>query len=1042
MHNFVVYKSSAGSGKTFTLVKEYLRLSLHDGSRLYSNYKKILAITFTNKAAAEMKQRVIDALGQIALKETMPVVGEILCRELNISTEELKKRAGIVLSNILHHYSDFSIGTIDSFTHKIVKTFAHDLKLPVNFNVELDTQGFYEKVISTLFSQVGEDEYVSRLLREYALTRAEENTGWDPEQHIQEFSKLLLKENSGDYIDRLRKFSATELEEFRKQFLDFMKEYKATLRQKAGEAISLIKKQNLTDDDFIYKKTGPQSFFLKCMNSTPAPGDISSRFLSAISGGKWSGNSSAAAEAAISAITPQLNTIGKELAEYISTGHQYYSLCETLARQMYPLMLLKKIEEISAEQKQEERLVFISEFNQKIFSLINNEPTPFIYERLGERYNHYLVDEFQDTSSLQWQNILPLIDNSLSNGWFNLIVGDGKQSIYRWRNANVRQFAALPEIENPSLNPHIAERALSLKRNFGAQLLKTNFRSLKTIIDFNNALFGSLSGKLLSGDHSTIYGEQEQEARNQETGYITVHLERRDREELDECNFSQVKDHIEKALESGFSYKDICILCRYNFQGNLIAGYLVSKKIPIVSSDSLLLKNSAEVNAILCYLAWLLNRSDMISAAAVMGYLFQSEQISETEFHGSMKQLAAGKNLFSVLQSVNIDLEEDRLSLNNLLDTCIRIINALNLNRRGYHYTRFFLDEVNEFLVLKNSDINGFLEWWQSRSQRASLIIPDSTDAVKIMTIHASKGLEFPVVIVPFCNWGIYRAGDSWVEVHHEKVKLPVSVVHLSKRAADSGFDKELDTEQQEQVLDNLNLLYVAFTRAVERLHVIATVSEGNKLASVSQWLEAFMTERHTVNETGFYSVGQPGRKLAEPSHPALQAYKLQPLGFDTARDTIRIKSSWLLNSDVENAKQQGLVLHLVLSKIKSAGDIDAAFNAAILEGALTGESVTELRPRLEALITHPLLENYFKSGAHVRIESELAIPGGEILRPDRIIFQEEETVLIDYKTGRENNEKYAKQLHRYSQALHSMGHKKIKKLLVYTDNLKVIEVN
>ena len=488
IENFVVYKSSAGSGKTFTLVKEYLRLALADPKKLNTNYKRILAVTFTNKAAAEMKQRILDALNQIANKNELPFVGELLCKELNIKTGELKQRANTVLSQILHHYSDFSIGTIDSFTHKIVKTFAHDLKLPVNFNLEMDVEGFYDKVISTLFNQIGEDEYVSKLLKEFVLTKAEENASWDPERAIKEFARLLQKENSDNYLQQLKNFTTQELEEVRKELFAYISYYNAHLKSEGQKAIDLILKNGLTDNDFNYKSSGPQNFFKKCADQSVELEDtIKARLTEAIEKNKWAskdGNKSKVEEISI-----QLTNKANNLIDFIKENHEYYSLCKLLSSQIYPLLLLKKIEEISNDKKQEERLVFISEFNKNIFDLINNEPTPFIYERLGEKYQHYLLDEFQDTSTLQWHNILPLIDNSLSSGWFNLIVGDGKQSIYRWRNANVKQFVDLPEIENTTNNFLIDERSDNLKRNFKENLLNTNFRSLKTVIDFNNDLF-------------------------------------------------------------------------------------------------------------------------------------------------------------------------------------------------------------------------------------------------------------------------------------------------------------------------------------------------------------------------------------------------------------------------------------------------------------------------------------------------------------------------------------------------------------------------
>jgi ATP-dependent exoDNAse (exonuclease V) beta subunit len=1042
--NFIVYKSSAGSGKTFTLVKEYLRLALHDEKKLASNFRRILAVTFTNKAAAEMKSRVIDALAQISKPEKETIIGGLLCKELNLDIKELRKRANFVLGQILHHYSDLSIGTIDSFTHKIVKTFAHDLKLPVNFNIELDTNGFYEKVIALLFNKIGEDEYVSKLLKEYALSKAQDNNAWDPEGHIHEFSKLLQKENSGDYIDRLKKFDAHQLEEFRTQFVDFIRHYRDTLRSEAKKGLDLIKSEGLQDNDFIFKGSGPQKFFNKCYDLKVTLADASgSRIMEAIEKNKWCGKDSPESERLIKKICPQLNKIAWDLIHFIRENYAYYSLCELLSRQMYPLMLLKKIEEISEEQKLEEHLVFISEFNQKIFDIINNEPTPFIYERLGDRYQHYLLDEFQDTSSLQWQNILPLLDNSLSNGWFNLIVGDGKQSIYRWRNANVKQFASLPEVENPSENAIVTERAYALQRNFKEELLNKNFRSAKNIISFNNSFFDPLSHQLLTERHAAIYRDHAQSAENVANGYITIETGKAERDSFDEITCGLIKEHILQALASGFQNKDICILCRKNYHGNVVANYLITHGIQVVSSDSLLLRNNLEINTIICYLKYLVNKEDVISATAVVNYLQQSGQIAKEHFHSYISELSKGVSLFQILKKCGVSIDENELSLNNLFDNSIEVIRSLQLNRHGYHYVRFFLDEVNEYLVLKNSNIASFFDWWDVRSNKASMIIPENTNAVRIMTIHASKGLEFPVVIVPYCNWSIYQAGDAWVNVQNEKVKLPVSVINLSKKVSDSGFEKELESEQQEQLLDNLNLLYVAFTRAVERLHIISKAASTNKLPSVADWLDAFLQKNHKPSSPDFYEIGRPELNLGKTSNSGLPDYLLEPLTFSTPKEIVKIKASYRLNTDeAEKAKHQGLLMHWLLSKIKTFEDIDAAIESAVLAGELRESEVPGTRTKLAELCELPALKAYFSKGLAVRLEAELATTNGEILRPDRIIFGKEETILIDYKTGRENNKVYALQLMKYESALQTMGYPDIKKFLVYIDELKVVPVN
>lgn len=1044
MGNFVVYKSGAGSGKTFTLVKEYLRLALYDETKLSSNYRRILAITFTNKAAAEMKTRVISTLDQIANRNELPGIGKLLCTELKVSEPELKKRSALVLSDILHHYSDLSIGTIDSFTHKIVKTFAHDLHLPVNFNVELDTETFYNKVIATIFSKIGEDAYISNLLREYALHMATDNASWDPEKQIQDFTRLLLKENASPYIDRLRSLSVDEMETIRLQILDFIKHYRNTLTTVSKKAINLIEKNGLTDEDFHYKKSGPQNFFRKCLSLDIDLEDTKSKRLTeAITEGKWTGKDGNAK--AIEKIIPELNTIASELIDFISEQYTYYSLCTTLDRQMYPLMLLKKIEEISQEQKQEERLVFISEFNHKISDIINNEPTPFIYERLGDRYRHYLLDEFQDTSTLQWHNILPLIDNSLASGWYNLLVGDGKQSIYRWRNANVQQFAQLPEIQNETThNLLLQERADSLRRNYEAKRLDRNYRSAKRVVEFNNDFFKFCSESLLDETTQTIYHQQVQISENKnDEGYVSIDLGKVDADLLDEVVCQQIKTRINDAIESGFSFRDIAILCRKNTHGNLIADYLVKQKIPVVSSDSLLLKNNLEVNTILSYLRYLIDRNDHISAASVVQYMRHSGALNEAIAHKALREITKGVSLFKILKENQIPINEETISLNNLFDHCLQIITVLNMTESAYPYIRFFLDEVNEFLVLKNSNLSAFFDWWENKSRNASMVIPETTDAVRIMTIHASKGLEFPVAIIPYCNWQFYRADNSWVNIENPQLKLPVSVVNLSKKAADSGFDKELQKEEQEQKLDNLNLLYVAFTRAVERLHILSTASEHQKSNTVFDWIETY-SKKHLKTSNGIaFEIGEPGKKTKTHSSPTLQPYFLEPLRFAGPNKNIHIKASYKLNNqEAEQAKEQGLLLHFLLSKLKTKHDLENTIDEAVLQGLISSEQKPVLLNTLQKLISHPELKSYFDPGVNAKLEAELITGSGELLRPDRIVFTPETTVIIDYKTGKENTERYTAQLNKYENALRSMGQQHIKKILVYIDFMKVISLN
>jgi ATP-dependent exoDNAse (exonuclease V) beta subunit len=1019
-------------------------LALIDERRLSYGFRRILAITFTNKAAAEMKSRVVETLDEISKNEQEALVGQLLAKELNIPYQEVKRRAELVLRQILHHYSDLSIGTIDSFTHKIVKTFAQDMQLPVNFNIEMDTEGFYEKVISSLFASVGEDDYVSHLLKDYALSKARDNASWDPEMQIKDFAKLLQKENSGQYIDQLKQFDAVQLEEFRQEFLSYIRYYESELKKESKLALDLIAKHQIQDDDFTGKSRGPHNFFKKCYELRVTLDDAEGKtLLATLASGNWQGKGSGSGNSALQSISSDLSKIAQKLIDFITQNFRYLNLCQVLSKQMYPLMLLKKIEEITEQQKQEERLVFVSEFNRRIFDIIQNEPTPFIYERLGERYQHYLLDEFQDTSSLQWQNLLPLLDSSLANGWFNLVVGDGKQSIYRWRNANVQQFAELPAVQNSEGNAVLKERADALERNFFEDYLEKNYRSAAEIIQFNNQFFTALSQEQLTARHSKIYYRHEQGTISKEQGYLSIHTGSVSRDELDQKTQALVHQHIISARQDGYALKDMCVLARTNFHGNTIADYLMAAGIPVVSSDSLLLLKNLEVNTLIAALQYLADPEDQLSAAAVLNYLHQSQQISQSDLHTALRKIAKHERLGKVLDIFQIHLQEDELSLSNLFDNCVMIISALKLHIHGYQYLRFFLDEVAEFLVLNYSSLPDFFDWWERRKNKASMVIPENTDAVKIMTIHSSKGLEFPIVIIPFCNWGIYRIQDDWVEVHHQRTALPVSVVNLSSKAQDSGFEKEVTAEQEEQCLDNLNLLYVAFTRAASRLHIISIKSSGQKKDTVSDWIEDYAEKNIKSIGEGIYESGQKTQKIEGKQKKQFASFELRPLQFEAGGNQVKIKSSYLLNSeDAEIARRQGILMHWILSAVSVPEDVATAVEAGIAKGEIALEEKDELIKKISAIVNLPELKQAFAPGNTLQIEREIVRPEGDVLRPDRFIEFADSCLLIDYKTGKENYPAHSRQLQNYQLALESMGYQNVRKLLVYIDEAQVVEVN
>lgn len=1042
--NFVVYKSSAGSGKTFTLVKEYLKLALANEQSIQFNYKRILALTFTNKAAAEMRIRIVNALIQICDPNQHPTLEDTLIKELKIDSVIIKERARKLLNYLLHHYSDFAVSTIDSFSHKIVKTFAHDLKLPVNFNLETDTKEFYNKVVSQLISEIGSDKEITFLLKEFALNNLDENLSWDPEKSMQEFAKILQQEGSIEHIQHLSSLNEDELEKMKVTLQSKIKAFKNHIVSEGQKALDLINQHHLKDADFTYKSIGPQNYFRKCAEFKIDPEVKNTYLLKAIENNKWAANdASAVAKSKIESITPQLNQIAGDLLSYYSSNFGKFKLYQLLNKRIYPILLLKKIQSITNEIKDEEQLVFIEEFNSKIFEFIKNEPVSFIYERLGDRYKHFLIDEFQDTSTLQWQNILPLIENSLADGNFNLLVGDGKQSIYRWRNANVRQFAILPHLENSANSPIIQQQEMALIRNYDERVLKTNYRSFSTIIEFNNALFDHLSQNYLTEPLYSIYNGQKQDVINKAIGKVTIVNEPKEKDELNEFVFNKTLTYINDALNNGFEYKDICIISSSNKNGSMIANFLNEHQIPVISNESLLLCNNAEVNLVSSFLKYIQNSKDHVSATVVTHYLVHKGFISLEQFHSSVISLSQS-DLYSILQKFGFEFSETEIQSKNLLDIAIYIIEGLklNTNKSANIYLRFFLDEISKYMSTKNSNISEFNNWWLKRSEKSSLIISENLNAIKIMTIHGSKGLEFPVVIVPFCNWETNKSREQWLALKDNELPIQSAYLPMDKQTNAAGYSEEVQKETQENTLDNINMLYVAFTRAVEQLHIISSAGKKRTKPGVNLWLDHFLSNTTLfAKENDEYVYGKTVTKTKK-SKDSNAIIELKEQQWQSSVGAVKIKGSFLKNSEInEMAKQKGILLHYILSKIKLANDIDKALRSSLIEGIITDAEQNELRKLLNELINLPNLSPYFTSNYQTKLECELLTENGELLRPDRIAISEKEVCIIDYKTGQENSTKYIKQMTAYETALRQMGYDHIKKLLVYVEEFKVIEV-
>jgi ATP-dependent exoDNAse (exonuclease V) beta subunit len=1044
-NNFIVYKSSAGSGKTFTLVKEYLKLALVNKHALEKAYKGILAITFTNKAAAEMKWRIIKALKELSLESNV-MLSSLISEELKISKLELNSRADIVLTHILHNYSDFSIGTIDSFTHRIIRTFALDLKLPINFQIETDSDAVFKKVISALINNLGKDKLITDYLVQFSLAQIENNKNWDPEQTLIDFIKEINKEGIGDLINQLNKFTISDFEVIKKQLKSATKAHEDFLKSHGEKALKLINEKQLTANAFYYSDKGIYNFFKKLIDLK----DISQNKLfntyvnASINEDKWYVvKASVEEKASIDSIKIELGKIANDVLIYLQENEQRYNAFSLIYKNIYAMGLVNELAKLTQQYKEDENILFISEFNERISEVVNNEPTPFIFERLGDKYKHFLLDEFQDTSSMQWQNMLPLIDNSLGNANFNLIVGDGKQSIYRWRNADVEQFVNLPNINVANKNDLLIEREESLIRNFEGRILDKNYRSESTIVKFNNTLFEHLSNTVLNEGLKKIYHNQKQEHKEDEFGYVSIDFPDLMEEDTDTVNTRVIYNYIQKALTDGYNYSDICIIVRQNKNGNTIANFLIKNDIPVVSAESLLLNHAKEITVLLSFLKYISNQKDLVSASVIINYLWHKNYCNEAQCVIYLRELNTfkSKTVFDILHECHLKVDLLKLTASNLFDCCLEIVNTLKLNESNPQYVRFFLDEILGFLQINTSNTALFLDWWKRRGEKASVIIPEGINAVNIMTIHASKGLEFPVVITPFLAWDIEKTQSIWVDIDEEGVDLPVALINTTKAADETVYKPLAENERQQQTLDSLNMLYVDFTRAVDRLHIISPKLKKNSAKNCHTWLVDFAIKQPQFDAVNnILEFGALTKKITKHSKIGLEQLQISQLSFNANSDVIKIKgaSSYNANEEVTKAREYGILVHYILSKIKTRDDIESVILNAVLAGDITKEESDKMVLEIKSLLSINSISSYFENGVIVKNELEILTSSGDILRPDRVVIEGNIAIVIDYKTGKKNASKYHAQMRDYEHALLSLGYTSVKKLLLYIQEQEV----
>lgn len=1031
--SFLFYNAAAGSGKTYTLSKTYLKKLFE--SREQRPFRKLLAITFTNKAVAEMKDRILQSLWYFSdpsLKKdnTKEQLLKDLSKELNQSESLIRKKAQSILGELLHNYSNFELTTIDTFTHRIIRSFALDLDLNPGFEVTLDPEENLKEAIELLIEGVEKFSGIEEILLQLIREKIAEGKSWDIGYTLLGASKDILLKEGNTAIFEKNPINQSEIQPLRKELSSKIEAHKKAVQKKAQELLELI----LNDQEGEpYKKTIIDHLKTMMEGSLEATKLYNDTNTKALNNGS----------ATLKNKTFDAQVLQTLEIEYPNLQNKLFELkrLQLIDAQVGPYALLKEISELYQSVLNERKLLPIAEFNRLISNAIADQPAPYIYERLGERYESFFIDEFQDTSRLQWSNLQPLLSLAAENAYQEnrglvFIVGDAKQAIYRWRGGAVSQFLDIAQSRN---NPFsVPAKVINLS---------TNYRSSGAIIQFNNRLFTALSDRLLLNEHQTLYRDTSaQETPENKTGKGLVSIrfnEKGDSKSLD--NLEGLSDDIQHCLDRGYRYKDFAILVSTHKEGAKVIEYLSAQEppIPFVSADVLKLGANSAVQALVAAMRYFVDTKNGDAAFDLARFI----EKETTDKHQALKQALQGfnqsKGFENYLRAHGIKIEELKTATAHAF--CSTLATALSMTKEDTAYVGAFLEELYALQLKSITTLSGTLEYWDKINDK-SLQLPEHLNAVQIVTIHKSKGLEFEVVFFPFA-WqrrGKLNQPQAWLDVSdatgREKMLLPLKK-ELTPIREDA--DQAYQLEEAESLLDEINLLYVALTRAEKGLFIYTEPDDSSDAMKFST-LFADSLERHYPKfERGmsYFITGELEEKNnTDQALDESMALNFQP--FNLVREGLVKVVSQISESEEQRL---GNAFHYFMEEVHTEDDL------INLNSQPSWKIPDDLREwcfnNANNILNHQQLSAYYQPGLNAKNEGVLIDNEGNVSIPDRVVFEKDSCTIIDYKTGQKKDE-HRKQLDQYesliSEIINAGENYSFKKIIVYlrssAEDLEIIQ--
>ena len=1050
MNELQVYKASAGSGKTFTLAVEYIK---HLVRNPYA-YRHILAVTFTNKATTEMKERILGQLHGIHIGDdaSIPYLNRLM-EDLGMSADEIRERAGKALTLMIHDYSRFRVETIDSFFQSVMRNLARELELGANLNLELDNTGALGEAVDSMIEKLNRNSPVLHWLLDYIEERIRDDKQWKVSNEIKEFGKNIFNEEYIEKGELLRKTleDRNAISNYRKKLKAMEEEALEQMKGFGDQFFGVLEENGLDVTDLSYKENGVAGYFIKLQKGSTEDKIKGTRVVGCMDdASKWTGKTHKRKDEIIALAERELIPLLKTAEEFRSKNNRIINSCQLSLRYVNNIRLLNNIDEEVRLMNQEKNRFLLADTNALLHNIVREGDPSFVFEKIGTQIRHVMIDEFQDTSRMQWGNFKLLLNEGLSQGADSLIVGDVKQSIYRWRSGDWTILNGLKD--------HIGPFPIVGKT------LNTNRRSEANIIRFNNEIFTSAC-RCLNGIHHQEQGtdceellhayrdvEQQSERKEVKGSVKVTFLPKKEDISYTEDTLEHLAQEVNDMVEQGVKVNDMAILVRKNNVIPTIADYF-DKHTPyrIVSDEAFRLDASLAINMLMDALRYIVNEENRI-AQAQLASAYQNEVLHRDI---DLNTLLLG-DLNDFLPTEFLE-EKETLRLMPLFELLERLTHIFRLSGIGNQdaYLFSFHDAVTEYLQKHSSELTAFLQYWEEKLCYKT-IPSGNIEGLRILSIHKSKGLEFHTVFLPFCDWKLENERASYIwctptEAPFDDLRL--LPINYGSTMNESIYREDYRKEKLQLWVDNLNLLYVAFTRPKCNLVVWCKENHPN---TVSELLASAIPDTSCEGEEGIYRWGE-----VCPSEP--------PAGERTSANLLNVKpESIVVNMESTDVSiefkqsnrsavfidgeedpsgkyiRQGQVMHNLFALIRTSQDMEGAINRLRMEGIIESDAhEQQIRKLVNWALNHPQVKEWF-SGSWT-LYNECAIlyrENGELQtrRPDRVMMKDGQVVVVDFKFGKPYPE-YNAQVKEYMDLLHGMGYGRVSGYLWYVFNNELEEI-